>query len=104
MKLSNFRALKLKSGDALIVVWRDITSLSHYAYKPELSLGEQYGIFMLAGWVVRCDNENLEIAVDLELPTNGVTVDKHLYREVVFLPVGCIVKIAMVPTPKKWYS
>ena len=52
------------------------------------------------GWVIRCDDNNLDICTDIEIKSDDATVGPHPYREALKIPIGCINRIGIIKKPK----
>lgn len=103
MKLSDFKKLKLKHGDPVVIIWDDIIEHSNYNYKPGERVKAQIAKFIVMGWVVALDGDKFSFAIEPEYGADGSVAGEHPFRTMQIMSVGDIYSIARLPKPKKWY-
>jgi len=104
MKVSAFKALKLKHGEPVVIIWDDIVEHGNYGYKPDKPVNGQLAQFIFMGWFLAMDKDKISIAIEPEITASKEIVGEHPFRTVQVMSIGDIKKMARLPKPRKWFE
>ena len=104
MRLTDFKKIKLKHGDPVVIIWDDIVEVGGYGYDPKKPVDKQMVKFIFMGWFIKQDGDKISVAIEPEHRDNIRKPEDHPYRTVQMLSVGDICKIARLSKPRKWWE